>query len=111
VEQQHPDPLMAQFDVHPVQAGAPRSVRFQVVLQSDMLAASDTCVVGALVALTGKTAVKRLNPMFRVGKERVMFDPTLIATVSRRSLGPHVANLSQHRDGIIAALDLVFTGF
>jgi hypothetical protein len=102
---------MAQFDVHPVQPGAPRSIRFQIALQSNMLGASDSVVVGALVAVTGKTSVPRLNPVVRVADELVMFDPTLIATVPRRSLPPAVANLSEHRDAFAAAIDLAFTGF
>jgi toxin CcdB len=54
--------------------------------------------------------ISTLMPVFEIeGRKYVMLTPQL-AGVPRQRLGARVADLGPHRDAIIAALDLLFTG-
>ena len=104
---------MKQFDV--VANPFPRSrdrQPFLVTLQSDLLARSlDTVVVAPLEAATAGTFVDRLNPRVEIeGKPYVLIAQELVA-VRKSTLGNARASLAGEHDAIIAALDLLFTGF
>jgi toxin CcdB len=52
----------------------------------------------------------RLNPMFEIeGRSVLMLTPEL-AGVPAKMLGQRMDSLAQHRDLIVAALDMVLTG-
>jgi toxin CcdB len=103
---------MAQFDVsrnpNPDSADA---VPYLLDIQADLLDGLNTRVVVPLLTKTamGKTA-KILNPMFNIENQQVVMSTAELAGVSVRSLGDKVCSVAQHRDEIIAALDLLFTG-
>ena len=104
---------MAQFSVHRNPNPQTRALMpFLLDVQSDLLADLGTRVVAPLCpasAMKGKL-VKTLMPMFQVdGKSYAMIAPQL-AGIEKKQMGPEVANLAQHRNEIIAALDLLFTG-
>ena len=81
-------------------------------VQSDLIAELGTRVVVPLCpaeATKGKL-LRTLTPVFEVaGEQYVMLTPQL-AGIPVRRLGTKVADLTQHRDEIVAALDLLITG-
>jgi len=104
---------MPQFAVHKNTHPATKSaVPLLLDVQSDLIAELGTRVVVPLytaAAMKGKT-LKTLTPTFTIaGKQYVMVTPQL-AGIARKQLGTPVADLSAHRDEIIAALDLLITG-
>lgn len=82
-------------------------------VQSDLISELGTRVVVPFcpaAAMKGKL-LKILTPVFEVeGKQYAMLTPQL-AGISKQQVGPQVADLARHRDEIIAALDLLLTGF
>jgi toxin CcdB len=102
-----------QFDVLPNPFPRSRSRQpFLVSLQSDLLSQDlDTVVVAPLeLAEKGKFA-DRLNPGMTVeGKPYVLMAQEIV-TVRRSLLGAPRSSLAHERGRIIAALDLLFTGF
>jgi len=104
---------MHQFDViaNPFPASRGRHP-FLVALQSDLLARTfDTVVVAPLErAETGRFA-DRLNPRVTIDGAPFALIAQEIATVRKSALRNPVGSLAAERDKIIAALDLLFTGF
>ena len=83
-----------------------------VALQSDLMSRSlDTVVVAPLEAADTGQFADRLNPnMIVEGKSYVLIAQELV-TVRKSVLGEPRGSLGHERDRIIAALDLLFTGF
>jgi toxin CcdB len=80
-----------------------------VALQSDLLSRSlDTVVVAPLEAADSDKYADRLNP--RVDKAFTLIAQEIV-TVRKSVLGGACGSLAHERDHIIAALDLLFTGF
>lgn len=104
---------MAQFSVHKNKNPKTRSTYpYLVDVQSDLLSDLGTRVVVPLIKRAGssKKSIKTLMPIVRVdGQEFIMIVPQL-AGILRRDLGDAVANVAQHRDDVVAALDLLITG-
>lgn len=104
---------MPQFAVHRNQNPQTKAA-YPLLLdvQSDLIAELNTRVVVPLCpasAMKGKL-IKTLMPVFEIdGKQYAMLTPQL-AGISRKQIGPKAADLNQHRDEIIAALDLLITG-
>lgn len=83
---------------------------YLVVLQSDLISGLHSAVVAPLASREQFSGARRLNPVVPIdGREFWLATHELFA-VDRRVLRTPIANLSDHRDAIIAALDLVFTG-
>jgi toxin CcdB len=83
---------------------------FLVVLQSDLGSGLHSTIVAPLASREQFSGAERLNPIVPVqGLEFWLATHELFA-VDRRVLRQPIANLSDHRDAIIAALDFVFTG-
>jgi toxin CcdB len=104
---------MHQFDVlaNPFPASRERHP-FLVALQSDVLARTlDTVVVAPLERAASGTFADRLNPQVVVDGERFALIAQEVATVRKSALRNPVGSLAAERDKIIAALDLLFTGF
>jgi toxin CcdB len=104
---------MHQFDViaNPFPASRNRQPLL-VALQSDLLARSlDTVVVAPLERAASGTFADRLNPQVVVDGEPFALVAQEIVTVRKSTLGQPLGSLAADRDKIIAALDLLFTGF
>jgi toxin CcdB len=104
---------MHQFDVvsNPFPASRDRQPLL-VALQSDLLARSlDTVVVAPLEPAASSTFADRLNPRVTVDGEPFALITQEIVAVRKSTLGRSRGSLAAERDKIIAALDLLFTGF
>lgn len=105
---------MPQFDVYRNANPETRSV-YPLLLdvQNDLVSVIATRVVVPLctaAALRDKS-VHTLMPVLEVGgKNYVMLTPQL-AGIAANSLGARVTSLAAERQKVIAALDLLFTGF
>jgi len=104
---------MKQFDVvaNPF-AGSRERQPFLVTLQNDLLVRSlDAVVVAPLEPALSSTFADRLNPRVEVeGRPFVLVAQELV-TVRKSALGSVRGTIVGERDAIIAALDLLFTGF
>ena len=84
---------------------------YLVVLQSDLISGLRSTVVAPLVLRQDMVGAQRLNPLMTVeGREYWLAMHELFA-IERRMLGTTVASVADQRDAVIAALDLLFTGF
>ncbi len=103
---------MAQFDVYEnADSGSKDEIPFLLDVQSDLLAGLSTRVVVPLVAKRfAGAAASRLNPQFRIRNASVVMSTPELAGVPCRMLSKKIASLSDRRDEIVAALDMVFTG-
>jgi toxin CcdB len=104
---------MKQFDV--VANPFPRSRErqpFLVALQSDLLVRTlDTIVVAPLERAASGTFADRLNPRIEVEGQPFVLVAQELVTVRKSVLGNPRASIAADRDAVIAALDLLFTGF
>ena len=104
---------MKQFDImaNPFPRSRERQP-FLVALQSDLMVRNlDTVVVAPLEPLASGTFVDRLNPNVEVdGRSFALVAQELVA-VRKNVLGSPRGSIADARDSIIAALDLLFTGF
>jgi toxin CcdB len=104
---------MKQFDIH--SNPFPRSRErqpFLVALQSDVLSRSlDTVVVAPLEAADSGKFADSLNPEVTVDDRAYVLIAQELVTVRKSVLGEPRGSLAHQRDDIIAALDLLFTGF
>ena len=104
---------MNQFDV--VANPFPRSRERQpllVALQSDVLARTlDTVAVAPLEVAASGTFADRLNPRVTVEGQTFALIAQEMVTVRKSTLGKPVGSIAAERDKVIAALDLLFTGF
>lgn len=102
--------FMAYRNTNPVSKGA---APLLLDVQSDLFADLDTRVVVPLcpaATMKGKVMQSLTPPIEIDEKHYVMLTPQ-IAGIARRTLGTPAADLSHHRHEIIAALDLLITGF
>lgn len=103
---------MKQFDVCENRFARARArAPFLLILQNDALSDVPTRLVAPLIVASQIQPVERLNPEFAVRGQRYCLAILEMASFRRGLLGNTVANLDSERDKIIAALDLVFTGF
>ena len=104
---------MKQFDIVP--NPSPRSRERQpylAALQSDLLTENiDTIVVAPLEPASSRTYVDRLNPHVDVNGQRFVLVVQQVTTIRKSALGKPCASIAGNRAAIIAALDLLFTGF
>ena len=102
---------MSQFDVHPNPSRSSRDDRpYLLVVQARFLDHLKTRVCAPLIVEGALAFERRLNPILPIKGHNYYLSPTELVTLPVRLLGKPVANLENHRDRIIAALDLVFTG-
>jgi toxin CcdB len=104
---------MKQFDVHanPFPRSRDRQP-FLVVLQSDLLVrALDTVVVAPLEPAALGTFTDRLNPIIEFNGGNYALIAQEVVTVRKAALGLPHGSVADVRDQIIAALDMLFTGF
>jgi toxin CcdB len=104
--------MTRQFDVCDNPDAAEAAHRpFLVVLQSDLVSGLRSAVVAPLVPREQMTGAHRLNPIVAIGGREYWLATHELFAVDRRILRQPLANVSNDRDAIIAALDFVFTGF
>lgn len=81
-------------------------------LQSDLVHELTSTVVAPLVPRAHMTGARRLNPIVTVGGREFWLATHELFAIDRRILNKGaVTNLANDRDAIVAALDLIFTGF
>ena len=104
---------MAQFDIfaNPFPRSRERQP-FLVSLQSDLLSRGlDTVVVAPLERADTDTFADRLNPRFDIEGVPFVLIAQELVTIRKSALGAPRGSLAGERDRIIAALDVLFTGF
>jgi len=99
---------LAQFDVFESEALGGHVVDIQHRLLDEL---STRAVVPLIARSLLREQISRMNPVFIVAGAPLVFAPQFIATLDEVLLRHPVANLSAHRDEIVAALDFLFTGF
>ena len=101
-----------QFTVHRnADARSRKRVPYLLTVQSDLIESAGTCVVVPLITLErAGTPVSRLMPQLPVGDEMMVMDTLQLAAIPRAALGVAVADLSQQRSTIMAALDMLISG-
>jgi toxin CcdB len=100
-----------QGDVHRNFATSADHSPYLLDVQADLLSDLDTRAVVPLVraALFGRRA-GRFHPEFSVNGELVVMATHLIAAIRERELGAALASLRDHRDAMIAAIDILLSG-
>jgi len=104
---------MPQFSVHKNKNPKTRATYpYLVDVQSDLLSGLATRVVVPVIkqGAVDKKPIRNLTPVIAVdGQSFIMLVPQL-AGIAASELGARVANVQQHRDEIVAALDFLITG-
>ncbi|WEX77641.1 CcdB family protein [Sinorhizobium numidicum] len=98
---------MARFHVYRLKQGD----TLVIDLQADLFDALKTRMVAPFIpeAEFGR-AMSRLNPQVTIDGEHYILATHLMSAISL-SVGDMVANLSDRRDDIVAAIDFAFQGF
>jgi toxin CcdB len=99
---------MTRFDVHRLRSGD----GFVLDCQADLLAhLQSRFVVPLMPPERGPQRAARLNPLFNVeGMELAMYTQ-YAGAMHKSELGPVVASLSDHDMEILAAIDMLITGY
>jgi toxin CcdB len=104
--------MSRQFDVVPNPDATDVAERpYVVILQSDLVSGLSSTVVAPLVPRASMTGAHRLNPLVTVQGQEYWLAMHELFAMDRRMLRREVASVDDQRDAIIAALDLLFTGF
>ncbi len=99
---------MARFDVFPNPDGG----GFLLNIQTDLLNHLNTRVVIPLLPVDDAPKPARyLNPLFKIGDDEVILVTQFVATLPLSVLPIPVSNLDHRRGEIIAALDMLISGF
>ena len=103
---------MAQFDVYlNPNAESNRNIPYLLDVQADLLDVLATRTVIPLHTLASMPKPARhLNPIFEIRGEKFVLSTAELAGIPTAILGKPIDNLKAHREGMIAALDFVFTG-
>jgi len=102
--------LAKQFDVFRYRGKLTRHLPFVMVLQSDYVDRT-TMVVAAPLSSQDAVQGSRLTPTFVIAGQRLTLLVPELAAMPRSRLSDFVTNLASERPRIVAALDLLFTGF
>jgi toxin CcdB len=105
---------MAQFDIY--KNKDPRTKErtpYLMDVQAALLSTLATRVVVPMRASAGskKPAITRLHPTIRIGNLDYIAVVSEMAAIPTAALGAFVASAQNDRQQIVAATDLVFTGF
>ena len=84
---------------------------FLAVLQSDLVSDLRSTIVAPLVRRQDMTGAQRLNPLITVSNAEFWLATHELFALDQRVLRDKIVSLMEYRDQIIAALDLLFTGF
>jgi toxin CcdB len=103
---------MARFDVYenPNRRSQQR-VPYLLDVQADMLADLATrLVVPLLKASDFGPAAQRLNPVFRIGRQKYVMATAEMAAISRKQIGSRVGSLAAQSVDILNAIDFLISG-
>jgi toxin CcdB len=84
---------------------------FLIVLQSDLVSDLSATIVAPLVKKEDMAGAQRLNPLVTVAGQEFWLATHELFALDRRILRDRISSLADRRDDIIAALDMLFTGF
>ncbi|MDD2850589.1 MAG: CcdB family protein [Desulfuromonadaceae bacterium] len=104
---------MAQFDVYENENQETRQL-FPYLLdaQAEMLNNLPTRVVIPLLAISEiSKPIPVLNPVFDIEQTQVLMSTPQLVGIHTALLGRKVCSIQDKRDEVIAALDLLFTGY
>lgn len=102
---------MHQFDVVATAAADRPLVPYVVILQSDLLSDLATRLAAPLMAPDRFRPIPQLNPVFAVADGRWMMATQMMAAVPLAELSSEVvASLTQERDAIVRAVDVLLAG-
>lgn len=100
-----------QCDVYRSQADGSEHIPYLIDVQANLLSELPTRVVVPLIrAGDFGRPVTRLHPVFTIEGERVVMATHLIAALRRPELGTAITSLSDQRDAIIGAIDVLWSG-
>lgn len=103
---------MAQFDVYlNTNPSTRQNIPYLLDLQTDLLDMLKTRVVVPLELCSQAKAAQQLTPVFEIENNKVLMSTPELAGIHIKYLGDYVCSLANKRQEIIAALDLLFTGF
>jgi toxin CcdB len=98
---------MPQFDVYQA-----KGRMLLVDCQSDILDHLDTrFVVPLIIAETTPAPMPRLTPIFELGGQNYVMATQFAASYAKRELGRAIFNLDAERARILAAIDMLTSGF
>ncbi|CAN7172977.1 CcdB family protein [Rhizobium sp. LjRoot30] len=81
-------------------------------LQADILSDLRVRIIAPLYPVAELSwTMARLNPRFTIGEESYVMATQRMLAMPLQDIGDEVADLSAHRDIIIAATDFLFQGF
>ncbi len=98
---------MAQFDVNYSSDGS----ALLLDCQSDLISYFDTRLVVPLVPLQFAEKLSRLHPVFQVDGDSYIMATQLASAVASADIGARLTSLSDHRDEIMNALDMLISGY
>ena len=100
---------MPRFDVYRSRWS---SVDLLVVVQADVFDGLDTrLAIPLLPERANRRAIARLNPTFVIHEKRYVLYTQHMLAVSLEGLKQPIANLAEHRDEIVSAVDFLQQGF
>ncbi|MGY4396014.1 toxin CcdB [Sphingomonas sp. UYAg733] len=99
---------MARFDVHHLPGGG----GFLLDCQTDYLDDLETRLTVPLIRRgDAPPPARRLNPVFDVEGEAVVMMTQYAAAIRSSHLGPRVTSLADQQDAIMAAIDMLLSGY
>jgi toxin CcdB len=99
---------MARFDLY---SGVGSGTGYVIDVQADILESLATRVVIPLLQHEGAKVVRDLNPMVRIDDADYVLMTQELAAVPRSILRRKIGSLSDRRDDITRALDVLLIGF
>lgn len=96
---------MAQFDLFRVGGG------LVVDLQTDLISLDDTRVVAPLLDGERYARFPKLTPVVQIDGRPWVVRVQQLAAIRGRDLGHPVGSLSEHRDELLRAIDILTRGF
>jgi toxin CcdB len=97
---------MARYDVHRQLDGV-----LLLNVQADTLDGIKTRVVIPMLPVESAPPARRLNPVISIGGRRMTILTQSLVALPLADLGPVIANIKNHHDEIVAALDMLFSGY
>lgn len=103
---------MAQFDVYENHGDGRSHYPYFMDIQNPVLERLKERVVVPLTHIDNLKPVRHLHPLVRIGNQQYILMTNLLTSVSASQLrGDPVMNAEIYRSDVIAAMDLLVTGF
>lgn len=99
---------MARFDIHRSRDGGTLLINCQAELLDDL----QTCfVVPLMTPDEGPKCIARLNPQFDIEGEKLIMYTQFAGSIRKSDLGPATGSLADHDMTILAAIDMLISGY